>query len=185
MQTSKGVRVVGCVAVLSTLLMASLWYTTSRGDASSTGRGPVYTIPQLRALAARHPGAWVGRDVTVYAKATALAYQPRLPTGNRNELFVMYGPDLSLPETDVVHLVLTSSTTGPSPPILWARLRVVRDPVPLALRRLAPWLNSLIPPPRTHLSDDYALYRLRLLRSPTAPCRHADCDVATLVSIAT
>lgn len=181
MHTSNGVKVVGCAAVLSTLLMAGLWYTNSRSDASSTGRGPVYTIPQLRALVARNPRAWVGRVVTVYAKATELAYQPRLPTGNRNELFVMSGPDLSLPETDVVHLGLTSSTTGP---ILWARLRVVRDPLPLALRRLAPWLNSLIPPPRTHLSDDYTPYRLRLLRSPTAPCRRADCDVATFVSMA-
>lgn len=166
--------------VLGALLGVELWGVGAVSTPGpEQGSSQVYTVAQVLRRITRDPHAWVGRLVNVEAHAVEMV--ERLTT--TPDLVLEIGPPFWLPDTDqTVHLGLLSGVKRASSPILWARLRLTNDPLSRlrgTLRQWIPWLSRFIAPPRQRLLPQHdVIYRLRLLRVPTAQCHGADCDVA-------
>jgi hypothetical protein len=130
------------------------------------GHDPMYTVAQVQAGLARHPGSWVGHTVRVRGRATACSIE------------LEHGHFHCLPRQP--HLDDPDAGSWIEPLLL-----VWKDPNPaLTIMRRVPLLGSLLPAPQELDWGTVATYRVQLRAVTRGPCSAATCYEALVLDAA-
>ena len=173
------------------LILVALILASGAGAAVVRGAGSfsaVYSVAELRADLARHPGAWLGHTVLVRGVVSGGWFPLVLHgvgAGSGRPVVVFHramlpAPALPpLPGGFLTGARLTDSST-PSPTASLPLALGGEDPLLAFLRRL-PWVGRFVPPPRGLQWGASAIYHVRLQAAPSGSCGHAVCYEAVLL----